>query len=115
MEKTQAYNLSLGPSTHDHLVAVTSTRRASIVEGEVEFKEGEWRGEAPAVDARHPVSSLNNRLALAMHYILHPTRQALTYWYSNCDARLVITGVASQPPPSPAEIMREMVETGPHK
>ena len=100
--------MSLGPSTHDHLVAVTSTRRASIVEGEVEFKE------APAVDARHPVSSLNNRLALAMHCILHPTRQALTYWYSNCDARLVITGVASQPPPSPAEIMREMVETGPH-
>ena len=30
MEKTQAYNLSLGPSKHDQLVAVTSTRRASI-------------------------------------------------------------------------------------
>ena len=31
LEKTQAYNLSLGPSTHDQLVAVTSTRRASVV------------------------------------------------------------------------------------
>ena len=30
MEKTQAYNLSLGPSKHDQLVAVTSTRRASV-------------------------------------------------------------------------------------
>eukprot|EP00964_Phaeocystis_antarctica_P084836 scaffold53512_cov48-Phaeocystis_antarctica.AAC.2 len=29
LEKTQAYNLSLGPNTHDQLVAVTSTRRAS--------------------------------------------------------------------------------------
>ena len=31
LEKTQAYNLSLGPSTHDLMVAVTSTRRAWIV------------------------------------------------------------------------------------
>ena len=30
LEKTQAYNLSLGPSTHDQLVAVTSTLRASV-------------------------------------------------------------------------------------
>eukprot|EP00964_Phaeocystis_antarctica_P055409 scaffold32598_cov69-Phaeocystis_antarctica.AAC.4 len=30
LEKTQAYNLSLGPSTHDQTVAVTSTRRASF-------------------------------------------------------------------------------------
>ena len=28
--RAQAYNLSLGPSTHDQLVAVTSTRRASV-------------------------------------------------------------------------------------
>ena len=32
LEKTQAYNLSLGPSTHDLMVTVTSTRRASVVD-----------------------------------------------------------------------------------
>eukprot|EP00964_Phaeocystis_antarctica_P114720 scaffold78667_cov36-Phaeocystis_antarctica.AAC.2 len=32
MEKTQAYNLSLGASTHDLKVTVTSTRRASIAD-----------------------------------------------------------------------------------
>ena len=32
LEKTQAYNLSLGASTHDIMVTVTSTRRASIAD-----------------------------------------------------------------------------------
>ena len=31
LEKTQVYNLSLGASTHDQMVAVTVRRRASIV------------------------------------------------------------------------------------
>ena len=31
LEETQAYNLSLGASTHHLMVTVTSTRRASIV------------------------------------------------------------------------------------
>ena len=30
MEKTQEYNLSLGASAHDQMVAAKSTRRASI-------------------------------------------------------------------------------------
>ena len=80
------------------------------LEGEVEqLEDPKFLGKAPAVDARHPVSSLNNRLALAMHHILHPYSN-LCYWYCNSDPCWVVKGVASQPPPSPAELMREMVE-----
>ena len=68
-----------------------------------------WVGKAPAVDARQPVSSLNNRLALAMHNILSPS-SGLDCWFSNCDARWVVRGVASQPPPSPTGLMQLMVE-----
>ena len=68
-----------------------------------------WVGKAPAVDARQPVSSLNNRLALAMHHILSPG-SGLDCWFSNCDARWVVRRVASQPPPSPEGLMRSMVE-----
>ena len=76
--------------------------------GEVELEDAKFWGKAPAVDARHPVSSLNNRLALAMHYLLHPDSN-LCYWYCNCDASWVVKRVR-QPPPSPAELMRSMVE-----
>ena len=45
MEKTQAYNLSLGASAHDCMAAVTSTRRASVVD----IRPGKDQGFKPRV------------------------------------------------------------------